>query len=130
MAKPLGSELVVTLRAAPTTIERACVAVCAVGVVLSVALTVKLYVPEAVGVPEIVLPLSVRPVGSEPAEMDHVYGLVPPLAASVCEYAVLVVPLGRDVVVTPRPAPTTIERACVAVSAVGVVLSVALTVKL
>ena len=86
--------------------------------------------PEAVGVPEIVFPLRVSPVGSEPAEIDQVYGLVPPLAPRVCEYALVTRPLGSELVVMVRPDPTTIERACVAVCAVGVVLSVALTVKL
>ena len=67
--------------------------------------------PEAVGVPEIVFPLSVRPVGSDPADIDHVYGLVPPLAASVCKYALVAKPLGSELVVMVRPDPTTIERA-------------------
>ena len=86
--------------------------------------------PEDVGVPEIVFPLRVRPVGSEPAEIDHVYGLVPPVAASVCEYALVATPLGREVVVILRAGPTTIERDWVAVRAAGVVLSLTLTVKL
>jgi hypothetical protein len=48
---------------------------------------VKLNVPIVVGVPEItpLLLLSVSPVGSEPLAIDHVYGEVPPLAASVAE---------------------------------------------
>ena len=60
----------------------ACVAVCAL---LSVAFTVKLLVPAAVGVPEItpVLAASDMPVGSVPETTDQVYGVVPPLAASV-----------------------------------------------
>ncbi len=52
---------------------RSCVAVCA-GLPASVALMVKVKVPAAVGVPEItpvVLP-RVRPVGSDPLEMDQV----------------------------------------------------------
>ena len=39
---------------------------------LSVTLAVKLYVPAVVGVPEMVFPLSVRPVGSVPVEIDQV----------------------------------------------------------
>ena len=64
---------------------RALVAVCAVGVVESVIFTVKLAAPEAVGVP-LIAPLDafkVSPAGSDPTEMDHVYGVVPPLAARV-----------------------------------------------
>ena len=48
--------------------------------------TVKFDVPVAVGVPEIAPVLaSVRPAGSVPAASDHVYGGVPPVAASVVE---------------------------------------------
>ena len=63
------------------------VAVCAVGVVESVTFAVKLNEPDAVGVPEIV-PLetfSVSPFGSAPEPMLQLYGVVPPLAASVVE---------------------------------------------
>jgi hypothetical protein len=62
-----------------------CVAVCGVGAVESVTLTVKLNVPAVVGVPEIV-PLaaaSVRPAGNVPELMLQLYGVVPPLAANV-----------------------------------------------
>ena len=73
VARPLRSDVVVTVTAAPTMMERGCVAVCAVGAVLSVTLTEKFKVPAAVGVPEIVpAALRVRPVGSEPEASDHV----------------------------------------------------------
>src|SRR6516162_7091563 len=51
----------------------------------AVTCTVKLEVPEAVGVPEItpVPAVSVSPAGSVPLAIDHVYGGVPPVAASV-----------------------------------------------
>jgi hypothetical protein len=50
---------------------------------LSVTVTVKLYVPAAVGVPESVpADESERPVG-KPEPTEKVYGLVPPLAAMV-----------------------------------------------
>jgi hypothetical protein len=52
---------------------------------LSVTLTVKLEEPPAVGVPEIVLPVSPNPPGSDPLEIVHVYGGTPPVALSVCE---------------------------------------------
>ena len=44
-------------------------------------------VPAAVGVPEItpVAEFRARPAGSVPEDMDHVLGVVPPLAARVCE---------------------------------------------
>lgn len=69
---PLGKELVLMLTdAAATTTLSACVAVSAVGFVESVTFTVKLKVPEALGVPEIA-PLEafkLRPVGREPEVM-------------------------------------------------------------
>ena len=69
----MGREAVVMARGAPMVIERAWVAVCAVGDVASVALTVKLKEPGVVGVPKI-LPLlfRVRPVGSTPVVRAHV----------------------------------------------------------
>jgi hypothetical protein len=57
---------------APVVMESVCVAVCALGVIESVALTVKDDVPEAVGVPEITPPADkLRPVGREPAARDQ-----------------------------------------------------------
>jgi len=61
-------------------IDRACVAVVAVE---SVTLTVKgIGPPETSGFPEITpAPLKLRPLGRVPADTDHVYGAVPPVAA-------------------------------------------------
>jgi hypothetical protein len=68
---------------------------------LSVTCTVKFAVPGADGVPLIVPPdASVSPDGRAPALMPHEYPPVPPLAASVCEYACPAVPPGSEVVVT------------------------------
>ena len=67
---------------------------------LSVARTVKVLDPAAVGVPPIVAPVSASPGGRVPLARDHVYGGVPPDAASDCEYAVPTTPLGSDDVVT------------------------------
>jgi hypothetical protein len=76
------------------------VAVWAVGVVESVTFVVKVKVPEAVGVPESMPPAeSVKPAGSAPELMLQVYGVVPPDAASVVEYAVPTWPAGTEVVV-------------------------------
>ena len=58
-------------------------------VLLSVAVMVKLTAPLAVGVPVIAPALeSVRPAGRAPLVIAKVYGPVPPLAVTVCEYAV------------------------------------------
>jgi hypothetical protein len=52
-----------------------------------VTFTVKLNVPEEVGVPEIapVEAVKVNPAGNAPALMLQLYGVVPPLAAKVVE---------------------------------------------
>ena len=71
---PAGTEIVVTLTgvtAAATVRLNDFVAVCAVGVVESVTFAVKLNVPDAVGVPEIVpvAAASVSPPGNAPELM-------------------------------------------------------------
>ena len=50
----------------------------------SVTTTVKVLAPVAVGVPLIAPELAVKlsPAGNAPEEMDQVYGVVPPVAAS------------------------------------------------
>src|SRR5260370_21673213 len=65
---------------ATTVMLRACVAVRAVGVAESVAVTEKLVVAVVVGDPVIapVVLLSVRPAGSKPTVTAHVTGGVPP----------------------------------------------------
>ena len=64
-----------------------------------VALAVKLNVPAAVGVPDIVpLPARARPPGNEPPARSQVIG-ADPVAARVWLYAVPVAPPGREAVV-------------------------------
>ena len=81
----------------------------------SVTLIVKLNVPAAVGVPEIV-PVEdrVRPAGKAPALMLQLYGTVPPLAASVVEYAVPNCPEGTVLLViwTEVVAGATVMLSC------------------
>src|SRR5574342_517999 len=79
---------------------KAFVSVCA-GLVESLTRAKKLYVPAVVGVPEMtpVPLLSDRPAGSEPLEIDQVYGVVPPLAVNVPEYDTPMVPPGIAVLV-------------------------------
>ena len=56
----------------------------AVWLAASCTFTVKLLVPEPVGVPVIAPVLAkVRPAGRVPERIDHVYGWVPPVAVSV-----------------------------------------------
>ena len=63
----------------------------------SVTLTVKLFGPAAVGVPDIVPPEArVKPEGSDPFDTDHEYGGDPPAAPSACEYATPITPAGSD----------------------------------
>jgi hypothetical protein len=53
---------------------------------LPVTWTVGQYVPAALGVPLMTPPGDkVSPVGNEPDASDHVYGMLPPLAARVVE---------------------------------------------
>ena len=71
---PEGREVVETASAAFTVMLRFAVAVCALGVLESVTLAVKLEVPAAVGLPEIkpVLLFSISPLGRLPELMLHV----------------------------------------------------------
>jgi hypothetical protein len=59
---------------------------------------VKLNVPPVVGIPEItpVEEFKDKPVGREPEVIDQVYGVVPPEACKVWEYAEPPVPEGKD----------------------------------
>jgi hypothetical protein len=99
----------------------------------SVTCTVNDAVPEAVGVPEItpVDAARLNPAGNVPALRLQLYGVVPPLACSVVEYAVPAVPPGSDAVVIDgdcaTPA-TSILRFAVAVAA-GELESFTCTVK-
>lgn len=54
-----------------------------VGLLESVTETVTLAVPGAVGVPLTTQPVSVRPAGNVPEEMEQLYGVVPPVAVMV-----------------------------------------------
>ncbi len=74
---------------------------------VSVACTANVVLPASEGVPEMIPdPLRDKPAGKTPVPTDQVYGPVPPLAASVCEYGVPAIPLGRDGVVTVTPGLT------------------------
>src|SRR4029077_703859 len=101
-AAPPGNDVVVTVggcAAAATAILKAFAPVLFAA---SVTCTVNDTVPAAVGVPEItpVDATRLNPAGSVPALTLQVYGVVPPLACSVVEYAVPAAPPGNDVVVT------------------------------
>jgi len=87
-----GSVVCVTVTvAAPTESVYACVPLngAPVPVLESTAFTVKPKLPAVVGVPVIapVALFSARPAGSAPAEMEYVYGDVPPEAVADCAYA-------------------------------------------
>ena len=106
-------------------------ALVAVSELASATCTVKLLVPVPVGVPEItpVPGARVSPAGSDPETMDHVYGVVPPAAASVALYAMFCVPAANEVVVIEGGVDATTVRVsgCVAVCDLA---SVICTVKL
>jgi hypothetical protein len=70
-----------------------------------------LTVAAVVGVPLITPAVDgVRPAGSAPDVMDHIYGGVPPVAAKLWEYAVPTVPFGRgDAVVIASGGGSTVS---------------------
>ena len=72
--------------------------------------------PVADGVPVMapVLVFRIKPAGNAPADTDQVSGVVPPVEAIDCEYAVLSVPPGNAVVVIVNVAAVTIESALLA----------------
>ena len=123
---PAANDDVVILKAAALIVnDRAAVADADA---LSVTFTVKLDEPAAVGVPDIVLPARLSPAGSDPLVTDHVYGGVPPVASSPCEYAAPTIPAGNDDVVTVKAGALIVnDRAAVADADA---LSVTFTVKL
>ena len=74
-------------RAGSTVKPNGFVAVWTAGVVESLTCTVKLTVPITVGLPEMVPveEFKLRPGGSVPELIDHVYAVVPPVACSDIE---------------------------------------------
>jgi hypothetical protein len=80
---PAGNDAVVTDGAAAMTRVNDLVEVAPT---LSVTFTVNVEEPAVVGVPlSTPAELKVNPAGAVPEEIVHVYGVVPPLAAKVCE---------------------------------------------
>jgi hypothetical protein len=72
-----------------------------VGLLESVALTVRFAVPGAVGVPLTTQPAPrARPAGRVPAVIVQEYGDVPPLTPIVASYGMPVVPFGSEVTVS------------------------------
>ena len=81
-----GNDAVVIISVGSTVTVYDCVALTA-GVSLSDAFTVKVTTPAVVGVPEITPAATDIPAGSDPVEMEYVYGARPPDAVTVVEYA-------------------------------------------
>jgi hypothetical protein len=76
------------------------------GALESITFTVNDDVPAAVGVPLICpAPLSVKPFGKAPELSDQLYGVFPPVAVTVAEYALPTCPLAKLVVVTWTDVP-------------------------
>ena len=71
--------------------------------------------------------MSDRPAGRLPVAILHTYGVLPPLATSVCVYDMLTVPSDRDAVAIERAEYIVIDNARVATAPL---LSVTCTVKL
>jgi hypothetical protein len=104
---PEGSDVVVIERAVGATTSDSVTALLCAGLDESATVKVKLAVPLAVGLPEIIPVDAARlsPDGSVPEVIVHLYGLVPPVALSVVLYAWLGTPAGSDVVPMARAAP-------------------------
>src|SRR5580700_1972333 len=113
---PAGSDDVVIAKAGGLIASDS--AAVAVADALSVTFTVKLLDPAVPGVPDMVPPAArLNPAGSDPLATDHVYGGVPPEAASACEYATPTVPSGIDDVIILNAAGLTVrDNAFVALS--------------
>jgi hypothetical protein len=105
-------------------------AVCAVGVAESVTVTVTLLELAVVGVPVIWPVVKLMANGEGNPVADHLYGVVPPVAATVEEYAAPAMPVGRDVVVMATLFTTASVKVAEAFCAVGVLVSVTVTVTL
>lgn len=120
LVDPLGTDVVVTLRGCEAAEIAMLSDFVAVLLLASVTLTVNVEVPDVVGVPEIAPddPVNVNPAGRDPVLTLHVYGVVPPPACKVAEYAVPAVPAAKLEVETesvPVAAETAILRDFVAV---------------
>ena len=94
-----------------TVIERMAVAVCGVGLE-SVACTVKVVVPGAVGVPAMrPAVFIVKPAGKTlPLVSENVYEGTPPVAETLALYGEPCIPFTKVVVVIDKPLVTVIER--------------------
>jgi hypothetical protein len=103
----LGNEVVLIVSVgALVMIENGLVAFCT-GKEESVTWTVKLDWPALLGIPLIVPSLlRLRPAGNVPDTSVHEYGVVPPEAVSIVEYAVPTVALGNEpeLIISSTPA--------------------------
>ena|ERR1035438_5035496 len=114
---PPDNDVVVIVNCAVIVRVRFTIALCA-GEPASVALNVSgVPVTAMAGVPLIapVEAFSVNPVGSVPRISCQLHAPVPPVLASVCEYAVFTMPLASAVVVITRGGATNRIRFAVAV---------------
>jgi hypothetical protein len=122
-----GSDEIISCRELPITWMDSAFVVCTPA--LSVTCTVKAAITTFPGVP-LIVPVALRlsPVGRAPELIDHVYGEVPPVALSPCEYAFPSAPAGNDdVVIVKTWELIASDRAAMADTEA---LSVTLTVKL
>jgi len=79
----LGKELRVRVTVAGSTVRLTGPVVVSVGLLESVAFTVRFAVPATVGVPLTTQPEAESPAGSMPAVITHEYGDVPPATPMV-----------------------------------------------
>jgi hypothetical protein len=119
LAIPAGSVAVVIARAGAIVIARFLLALDRVGLVESVTVILTVLAPNAVGVP-LIAPVEAfrdRPRGNPVA--DHVYGALPPVAATMALYGVLTTPFASDEVATLSALEIVRDRFATAVRRVG-----------
>lgn len=111
-------------------VSDSCVDAVCTGDPLSLTATVKVAVPVAVGVPEILPALeSVSPAGRLPDASDHVYPGVPPVALKVVLYELPFWPAARLVDVIEIPEAEIVSDSCADAVTAGDALSATATVK-
>jgi hypothetical protein len=129
---PEGTVVVVSTSGAAVIVTDIATELVSSGSLWSVTVAVKGYVPLAVGVPEInpLAPASVSPGGRLPPVTDQAYGVVPPLASSVCEYAVPLVPPASLADVIVKAIGAIVTEADTDFVNIGLLLSLTVSLKL
>jgi hypothetical protein len=117
--------VIVMLAAATTVSVSVATALCGTPLESDTRIVSKSMLVVCVGVPLItpVVGFSVKPAGSAPFAIAHVYGPFPPETVSVAEYEALTRPFGKDpMVIVTGPTPGALLQPCskIAKSKIGI----------